>query len=64
MKLKYYWRFVQKLGTKSDISYKVFVCQGLVKAGYVRGDTLLGAPYDFRKAANEQGKHFKDEQEN
>ena len=56
MKLKYYWRLVQKLATKSDISYKVFVCQGLVKAGYVRGHTLLGAPYDFRKAANEQGK--------
>ena len=53
MKLKCCWRSVQN---QSDISYKVFVCQGLVKAGYVRGDTLLGAPYDFRKAANEQGK--------
>ena len=55
MKLKYCWHLVQKL---NDISYKVFVCQGLVKAGYVRGDTLLGAPYDFRKAANEQGENF------
>ena len=61
MKLKYCQRLARKL---NDISYKVFVCQGLVKDGYVRGDTLLGAPYDFRRAANEQGKHFKDEQEN
>ena len=35
-----------------------------MKAGYVRGDTLLGAPYDFRKAANEQGKYIKEEQVN
>jgi len=34
------------------------IVEGLVKAGYVRGHTLLGAPYDFRKAANEQGEFF------
>ena len=26
--------------------------------GYVRGKNLHGAPYDFRKAANEQGEYF------
>ena len=26
--------------------------------GYVRGKNLHGAPYDFRKAANEHGEYF------
>jgi len=40
-------------------TYFAPIVEGLVKAGYVRGSTLLGAPYDFRKAANEQGEYFR-----
>lgn len=35
------------------------IVEGLVKMGYVRNKTVIGAPYDFRKAANEQGEYFK-----
>ena len=29
-----------------------------VGQGYVRGENLHGAPYDFRRAANEHGEYF------
>ena len=32
--------------------------EALVKIGYQRGLDIHGAPYDFRKAANEQGDYF------
>lgn len=30
-------------------AYFYYIAAALVKRGYVRGDTLFGAPYDFRK---------------
>jgi len=30
----------------------------LTKLGYIRGKSIRGAPYDFRKAANEQAEYF------
>ena len=32
----------------------------LLPLGYVRGENLVGAPYDFRKAANEHQEYFDD----
>merc|ERR1719154_599858 len=39
-------------------AYFAGIVSGLVGGGYTRGATLRGAPYDFRKAANEQGEYF------
>ncbi|XP_069697972.1 lysosomal phospholipase A and acyltransferase-like isoform X2 [Periplaneta americana] len=38
--------------------YFAFVVSHLVELGYERGVSLRGAPYDFRKAPNEQGGYF------
>jgi len=40
--------------------YYAKIVDYLVPLGYERGTTLLGAPYDFRRAANEQEQYFKD----
>ncbi|XP_055306545.1 phospholipase A2 group XV-like, partial [Sitodiplosis mosellana] len=39
-------------------AYFYYVADALVKNGYVRGETLFGAPYDFRKGPNENGEWF------
>lgn len=36
-------------------SYFSHIVEGLVQEGYQRGVNVHGAPYDFRKAANEHG---------
>ena len=35
------------------------IVEALVSLGYERGANIHGAPYDFRKAPNEQGDYFK-----
>lgn len=34
-------------------AYFYYIAAALVKRGYVRGDTIFGAPYDFRKGPSE-----------
>lgn len=38
-------------------AYFHYIAAALVKRGYVRGDTLFGAPYDFRKGPSEFAIH-------
>lgn len=33
-------------------AYFYYIADALVNMGYVRGETLFGAPFDFRKAAS------------
>lgn len=46
---------IERIGEKPNFSYFDFgeyfnhVADALVKYGYVRGETLFGAPYDFRR---------------
>jgi len=43
---------------RSFSSYFSAIAEQLVTLGYQRGASLHGAPYDFRKAANEQKEYF------
>ena len=46
--------FIDK--SQRDFStYFAKIVTGLLPQGYVRGSNLHGAPYDFRRAANEHG---------
>jgi len=38
--------------------YFATIVSHLIPLGYIRGVNIHGAPYDFRKAANEHGKYF------
>ena len=57
------------LGTTEDVeyldqdhaswsAYLSKMVESLVSLGYRRGQDLHGAPYDFRRAANEQEEYF------
>ena len=48
-------KYVEYLDSAEDSTGLYFgkIADKLVKAGYVRGRNLFGAPYDFRKAASE-----------
>merc|ERR1719468_67057 len=45
------------LGGSSNLYFHP-IAEALVKLGYRRGVDMHGAPFDFRKAANEQAKYF------
>ncbi|KAF9808837.1 hypothetical protein SFRURICE_010931 [Spodoptera frugiperda] len=45
---------------QSTGAYFNTIADSLVKLGYERNVSILGAPYDFRKAPNENGKFFTD----
>jgi len=49
--------FIDK-SMRSFSTYFAMIVAGLVPQGYVRGANIHGAPYDFRRAANEHGDYF------
>jgi lysophospholipase-3 len=49
--------FIDK-SMRSFSTYFAMIVAGLVKQGYIRGENIHGAPYDFRRAANEHGEYF------
>jgi len=49
--------FIDK-SMRSFSTYFAMIVAGLVPQGYVRGENIHGAPYDFRRAANEHGEYF------
>jgi len=53
-------KYVEYLDSAEDTTGLYFgkIADKLVKTGYVRGRNLFGAPYDFRKAANELNPFF------
>jgi len=50
--------FIDK-SMRSFSTYFALIVAGLVPQGYNRGENIHGAPYDFRRAANEHGEYFK-----
>uniref|UniRef100_M3XHC8 Phosphatidylcholine-sterol acyltransferase n=1 Tax=Latimeria chalumnae TaxID=7897 RepID=M3XHC8_LATCH len=50
---------VEYLDRSKLAGYLHTLVQNLVNIGYVRGETIRAAPYDWRIAANEQGDYFK-----
>jgi lysophospholipase-3 len=53
-------KYVEYLDTAEDSygPYFANIANRLVKMGYVRNKNLLGAPYDFRKAASAFKSHY------
>jgi len=49
--------FIDK-SMRSFSTYFAMIVAGLVPQGYIRGENIHGAPYDFRRAANEHGEYF------
>jgi len=49
--------FIDK-SMRSFSTYFAKIVAGLVPQGYIRGENMHGAPYDFRRAANEHGEYF------
>jgi len=49
--------FIDK-SMRSFSTYFAMIVAGLVPQGYTRGENIHGAPYDFRRAANEHGEYF------
>jgi len=49
--------FIDK-SRRSFSTYFAKIVAGLVPQGYIRGQNIHGAPYDFRRAANEHGEYF------
>jgi len=52
--------FLDPSRASPGLYFKFIVEQSLIPLGYVRGNDIRGAPYDFRKAPNEMGGWMKD----